>query len=160
MRHFVVFALVMSFCSLPSLAQQPPGQPPPPAAPERRDTKGGGSGATDDLPERGGAQSKRPESSGSGETRNWTTIEIVLSVAILIFALLVLLIQAYLVRKATAALSARSIVRMNGLTLIITAGLLLVTAGYSADQVSPVMGLLGTIAGYLLGSGEEGAKTA
>jgi len=39
--------------------------------------------------------------------------------------------------------------------LIITSGLTLVTAGYSSEQMSPVMGLLGTIAGYLLGSGKR-----
>lgn len=40
---------------------------------------------------------------------------------------------------------------MIGLTLVVTAGLFLITAGYSETQIAPMMGLLGTIAGYLLG---------
>jgi len=50
---------------------------------------------------------------------------------------------------------ASSISRMTGLTLIVTSALVLVTAGYSTEQMSGVMGLLGTIAGYLLGSARE-----
>jgi hypothetical protein len=44
-------------------------------------------------------------------------------------------------------------------TIIITAGLFLMTAGYSSEQIAPMYGLLGTIVGYLLGktrsSGDE-----
>jgi hypothetical protein len=36
-------------------------------------------------------------------------------------------------------------------TIIITAGLFLMTAGYSSEQIAPMYGLLGTIVGYLLG---------
>ena len=36
-------------------------------------------------------------------------------------------------------------------TVIVTAGLFLMTAGYSSDQIAPMYGLLGTIVGYLLG---------
>jgi len=35
--------------------------------------------------------------------------------------------------------------------LIITGALFLVVAGYTDKQMAPVMGLLGTLAGYLLG---------
>ncbi len=36
-------------------------------------------------------------------------------------------------------------------TIIVTAGLFLMTAGYSSQQIAPMYGLLGTIVGYLLG---------
>lgn len=45
--------------------------------------------------------------------------------------------------------------KMVGLTIIVTAGMMLVAAGYSKDQAAPMMGLLGTVAGYLLGKGES-----
>lgn len=38
------------------------------------------------------------------------------------------------------------------ITLIIGSSLYLITAGYAAEQIAPVTGLLGTIAGYLLGN--------
>ncbi|CAG9201844.1 membrane hypothetical protein [Paraburkholderia tropica] len=44
--------------------------------------------------------------------------------------------------------------RVFGLTLVITVGLLLITAGYDNTQIAPMMGLLGTIVGYLLGKGD------
>ena len=93
------------------------------------------------------------------EPRQWTSVEIILSVGILVFAIVVLLLQAILIAKARANWSPDSITRTIGLTLIVSAGLFLITAGYSADQVSPFMGLLGTVAGYLLGSTEARTKT-
>jgi hypothetical protein len=47
-------------------------------------------------------------------------------------------------------------------TVIVTAGLFLMTAGYSSEQIAPMYGLLGTIVGYLLGktdSSEQDTKT-
>jgi len=46
-------------------------------------------------------------------------------------------------------------------TVIVTAGLFLMTAGYTSEQIAPMYGLLGTIVGYLLGkssSSEQDAK--
>jgi hypothetical protein len=46
-------------------------------------------------------------------------------------------------------------------TVIVTAGLFLMTAGYSSEQIAPMYGLLGTIVGYLLGktgSSEQDTK--
>ncbi len=93
-------------------------------------------------------------------SRAWTNVEVYLSIAILAFGLAVLLLQTVLITRAQPTWHPKSILRMMGLTLIIAAGLFLITAGYSADQVSPMMGLLGTIAGYLLGAGEAGGKGA
>ena len=40
----------------------------------------------------------------------------------------------------------------SGLSLIIVAAIFLVVVGYTSEQIAPVMGLLGAIAGYILGS--------
>jgi len=47
--------------------------------------------------------------------------------------------------------SAEQILRTFGILVIIFAAVFLVIAGYSDTQITPVIGLLGTIAGYLLG---------
>ncbi|MEL6393833.1 MAG: hypothetical protein AAFR97_13885, partial [Bacteroidota bacterium] len=35
--------------------------------------------------------------------------------------------------------------------VIVISGVFLVTAGYGNDQIAPIVGLMGTIAGYLMG---------
>ncbi|MCP4611468.1 MAG: hypothetical protein GY845_22370 [Planctomycetes bacterium] len=92
-------------------------------------------------------------------SRNWTTIEIILSVSLLVFALLIFGLQTVIIMKLNVNWTPISILRFNGLTLIITGGLLLVIAGYSNQQMSPVIGLLGAIAGYLLGTSEKSGTT-
>jgi hypothetical protein len=99
-----------------------------------------------------------PEGSPTNTPRVWTAIEIVLSVAILLFGLIVIGLQTWLVCKKSLSWSANEVIRAYGLTLIITGALLLVTAGYSNQQMSPVIGLLGSIVGYLLGSSEKSSK--
>jgi uncharacterized membrane protein len=80
----------------------------------------------------------------------WTPEMVMLiSLSILIFGLLVLLIMAWLVIKGKEG---DQILRVCALPLIIVAAIVLVVIGYTNEQISPVMGLLGAIAGYLLGS--------
>ena len=95
----------------------------------------------------------------AGEGRSWTQIEIVLSLAILVFALVISILQTVLMLKLDINWTPMSILRFNGLTLIIAGGLLLVTAGYSNQQIAPVSGLLGALAGYLLGSRDRGQES-
>jgi hypothetical protein len=47
--------------------------------------------------------------------------------------------------------------KLVALTLVVSSGLVLIVAGYSSDQITSMMGLLGTIAGYVLGKGEDAA---
>jgi uncharacterized membrane protein YfcA len=56
--------------------------------------------------------------------------------------------------------SVDSLLRIFGILLIILAAVFLMVAGYSDQQVAPVMGLLGTIAGYLLSRRTEPAPGA
>lgn len=109
-------------------------------------------------PEGGGTTNPDlPPMAPPNPSRDWTTIEIVLSFAVLVFGAFVLGLQTYLIIKAKVNWTANTILRFNGLTLVVTAGVLLVTAGYSNQQMTPMIGLLGTIAGYLLGSADNTA---
>src|ERR1051325_698502 len=74
----------------------------------------------------------------------------------LVFALIVLGLMTWTMRQLR---NHKSILRAFGLLLIISAAVLLVIVGYGERQLAPVLGLLGTIAGYLLGRSSD-ASTA
>jgi hypothetical protein len=71
-----------------------------------------------------------------------------MSSAVLGFGVIVLILAAFLIKSGQ---DTEAVLRTFGTILIIVGALFLVVAGYSANQIAPVMGLLGTIAGYLLG---------
>jgi len=78
-----------------------------------------------------------------------------MSSAVLGFGVVVLVLVAALMKSGQ---DTDAILRTFGTILIIVGALFLVVAGYSANQVAPVMGLLGTIAGYLLGKKDSDKK--
>jgi len=81
----------------------------------------------------------------------WTTQNaMTISTVVLGFAFLVLCLLTYLVVKKPSS-DGEMILRMFGTIIIIFGALFLIVAGYSETQMGPVMGLLGTIVGYLLG---------
>ena len=84
-----------------------------------------------------------------------STDEYGLSLMVLIFGTVVLLFQFFLIWKKlfTPSQSVRTMI----ITLVIIASLFLISAGFSSDQITPIIGLLGTIVGYLLGSNQGGA---
>jgi hypothetical protein len=88
---------------------------------------------------------------------NWTP-ELVckLSLGIGIFAIVSFALVTLLLWKRR---SAEQILRTFGILVIIFAAVFLVIAGYSDTQITPVIGLLGTIAGYLLGRRIEPATS-
>lgn len=79
--------------------------------------------------------------------------ELYLSLGVLGFGILMAGLETVIIAKAQRGWDGAA-VRVMGLTLVIVAGLFLITAGYSQDQIAPMIGLLGTVAGYLLGKGE------
>lgn len=85
-----------------------------------------------------------------------TIIQISLSVALLLFGVFLLVMQHLLIRKNIARWDSTAILRFNIIPLVIFAGLFLIVAGYSQMQIASMMGLLGTIAGYLLGKEVHG----
>src|SRR6266850_2732173 len=99
---------------------------------------------------------KKTEEATTGTTQSvgqplWTPrIGLSLSYSILIFGLIVLVMMSVLVAKYSVNIN--RLLRAFALVLIIVAAVFLIVAGYTEQQIAPVMGLLGTIAGYLLGS--------
>lgn len=75
--------------------------------------------------------------------------EVYLSLGVLVFGIIVVLAQAYIINKRQEALSQS--LKYLSVSLIIVGALFLVTAGYGNSQIAPIIGLLGTVAGYLLG---------
>lgn len=67
---------------------------------------------------------------------------------LLLFGLIVMGLSTYLMK---AGQSAQSILRVFGTLLVIIMASFLVVAGYTNEQLAAPMGLLGTVAGYLLG---------
>ena len=80
--------------------------------------------------------------------------QVLLSISVLVFGLAIMAGELLVMLKREKGWGPSSI-QIVGLTLVVTAGLFLITAGYSQDQIAPMVGLLGTIAGYLLGRGSE-----
>jgi len=72
-----------------------------------------------------------------------------LSSMILLFGIIVFALMTYLVNKKH---NPNDILRIFALPLIVVSSIFLIVVGYSQEQIAPVIGLLGTIAGYLLGS--------
>ena len=83
-------------------------------------------------------------------TRGHDLVEIAFSLGVLVFgAALIWLFTRTLLRLGEEW---RTIyLRLGVLTVVVTAGLFALTACYTEQQISPMMGLLGTLVGYLLG---------
>ncbi|MGB5819279.1 MAG: hypothetical protein WBG90_07315 [Saonia sp.] len=90
-----------------------------------------------------------PEDSNSIVVTPLSRLEFILSISVLAFGLVVILLEIFLIKNRK--INAEDTIKFIIITLIITATLFLITAGYSNDQIAPAVGLLGTIAGYLLG---------
>jgi ABC-type transport system involved in cytochrome c biogenesis permease subunit len=80
-----------------------------------------------------------------------------LTVSVLAFGLLVIITMAVLVvRKSQAG----EVLRLFTVPMVIVAAVFLVVTGFSSAQITPVIGLLGTLAGYILGvQSQKGPKT-
>ena len=71
-----------------------------------------------------------------------------LTVSVLVFGILVIVTMAVLVlRKSQTG----EILRLFTVPMVIVAAVFLVVTGFSNEQITPVIGLLGTLAGYILG---------
>lgn len=71
-----------------------------------------------------------------------------LTLSVLAFGLLVIITMAVLViRKSQAG----DVLRLFTVPMVIVAAVFLVVTGFSNEQITPVIGLLGTLAGYTLG---------
>jgi len=93
-----------------------------------------------------------PPGADDGGKPFMTGLESTLSILVLSFGLIIVFLEVYLIK--VNKMDANNSIKFIILTLIITGTLFLITAGYDT-QLTPVLGLLGTIAGYLLGKGEN-----
>jgi RsiW-degrading membrane proteinase PrsW (M82 family) len=95
----------------------------------------------------------QPDKNLNSELSPLSSYEFYLSLIVLGFGFFALLVEVWLIYKKR--IDQDNIIKFVVVTLIITATLFLITAGYSNNQIAPAMGLLGTIAGYLLGKAKE-----
>lgn len=91
----------------------------------------------------------------SDAERNYTSEpEFYLTLIVAGIAVSTLLMQ-FLLLKRNTRLKSEDTSKVFGMTLIIMGTLFSITAGFSAEQIAPAVGLFGTIAGYLLGRSER-----
>ena len=78
-----------------------------------------------------------------------------LSIFLLAFGCIVIAAQLFYLKRGGAdgspAVSPETVVRLTIVSMIIVGSLVLISSGYSSVQIGPVMGLFGTVAGYLIG---------
>jgi len=77
--------------------------------------------------------------------------ELILSIVVLLFGVYVVTLEYKLLIAAKSR--ADEALRALTVTLIVVISLALVSSGYGKEQIVPVLGLFGTIVGYLLGAG-------
>jgi len=95
------------------------------------------------------AEKRKIDSSEKIREKGISSFEFGLDIIVLGFGILIIMLEIYLVK--INKIEPENVVKFVTVTLIIIATLFLITAGYNNDQIAPAMGLLGTIAGYLLG---------
>ncbi|MBS1741626.1 MAG: hypothetical protein JST81_01215 [Bacteroidetes bacterium] len=83
------------------------------------------------------------------KTSLMSSYEFGLSLGVLGFGIFLIILEIILIKGK--AISEDLLVKFILVTLIITATLFLITAGYDNNQIAPAIGLFGTVAGYLLG---------
>jgi predicted tellurium resistance membrane protein TerC len=128
-----------------SLAQPAPSVDSPPAIQSSSSSGEGNPPPTD-------------ESTGPHVVHFLSDYEFWLTMAVMIFGVFVVVLEYRLLSRVKAAPT--DIIRVLAVTLILVGSLFLITAGYSNNQIGPVSGLFGTIAGYLLGKSPGLARRA
>ena len=79
----------------------------------------------------------------------WSTHDaMTISASVLVFGALLISATTFAIVRG---INASTVLRVYGLLTIIVMAVFLVVAGYDATQIGPVVGLLGTLAGYFVG---------
>ena len=89
------------------------------------------------------------------KTRSMT--EIYLSLRVLVFGLFLVLFTGFVAFKRGSGWDQETS-KLFAVAVIVTAGLFLITAGYSDQQIAPMFALLGTIVGTFSASPNQGRK--
>ncbi|NJO86699.1 MAG: hypothetical protein HC821_01075 [Lewinella sp.] len=90
-----------------------------------------------------------------------TSVELWLSVGVLFFGLVVTLALIVVLGQRTKGGDVTDLIdamKYPIVTVILVGGLFLITAGYGNEQIAPIIGLMGTIAGYLMGRSKGAAN--
>jgi hypothetical protein len=74
-----------------------------------------------------------------------------LTLIVTIFGIIGLIFVAVIFRSSVAT-DTEKIVRLVIVVIVVCASLILISGGYSTDQIAPAFGLFGSIIGYILGS--------
>lgn len=93
---------------------------------------------------------------GELHRRELSNSELMLSIAVLVFTLLLVGAVAGVTLRRGQGWSPTT-TKLFIIVLVVGGSLFLLTAGYSQDQMTPIIGLLGTIVGYALGKSKEDA---
>jgi hypothetical protein len=97
-----------------------------------------------------------PTQPSSESNNNWSPREtMTMSGAALAYSLVVLLVAAVI---AKGLKSPEQAIRLFTVVLIINSAVFFIVAGYSSQQIAPAVGLLGTMAGYVLGKSQDNNK--
>lgn len=84
------------------------------------------------------------------DASNWTTTRVIAIVAVLLFGLALLCVVARIIFKTEVRWTPYSVLRIFGLSLIIFTAILVMLVP-DAEVSKAIIGLLGAVAGYLLG---------
>lgn len=88
--------------------------------------------------------------------RELSSSELNLSIAVLIFTILLVGVIASITLKKSQGWEPATM-KLFIIVVVVGASLFLLTAGYSQEQMTPIIGLLGTIVGYALGKKDDKA---
>jgi hypothetical protein len=102
-------------------------------------------------------QQKLPAISDKPQNQPWNSqLVVYLTTSVLAFGIAVIIIMAVLVvRKSQTG----DVLRLFTVPMVIVAAVFLVVTGFSNEQITPVIGLLGTLAGYVLGVQSQKSAT-
>lgn len=105
----------------------------------------------------GGATTTTATNQSTTESaKEWTPREtMMMSGAALSYSLIVLLVAAAIAKGLKTPEQA---IRLFTVVLIINSAVFFIVAGYSSQQIAPAFGLLGTMAGYVLGKSQDNGK--
>ncbi|WP_305044221.1 hypothetical protein [Geoalkalibacter sp.] len=96
-------------------------------------------------------------STSAGWIQPWShELVSLLSISILVFSLIALIMATVLLWRSSA--QPGQILRVFGILTIIGFSAFLLVVGYSNEQLTPIIGLFGAIAGYLLGKDSKPGK--
>ncbi len=87
----------------------------------------------------------------TSDAPDWWSVQdaMTISASVLVFGCFIMTLCTILLYRGTTS---HDILKLFGTMIIVISAVFLVVAGYSDTQITPIVGLLGTIAGYLLGS--------